>query len=616
MDLRKTRINPEFQRAWEMFQADLKNFRVYAKKFLRIKDEMGNIIPFVLNDLQEKVLRVMEDLEMRGLPIWIIVLKCRQTGISTLIEAYLFWRTHQEHNQKCLIIGHDSDSSQNLFAMYQRYYEYLPEGIQPTIDRNQRDKKLSYKETKNEVVIHTAGQNIGGEKAGTGRSATFQYIHGTEASFYPDYKTTFAALLQASKKAKMIVLETTANGFNDFRNDWITAVNGQSDYKAVFLCWLEFYYKDFRDEQDKERLLRDLGSNPDYNLYPNEEKILVQEYGATLENLNWRRWAIINLCKKDINVFHQEYPRDDQEAFISTGMPVFPTHVTTPNYAHYKKLEDSHTLPYKVGNLEVEYDLVNEDYQKLVSIGMTSYMDLRKFITGVKFREDKNGFIKILGDCSHSDTERNKFVAAVDVAEGLEQGDYSVVEVMNREKKEICLEWWGHIDVDLFATEIHKLQLFFSNDIHFGIEKNNQGLAVIVKAEQLGVNQYYAEDFKSGVAVDSDKLGFSTDQNTRRYALNNLIEWVRDSLFTVRNSHFWSECMTFVKNAKGKMQAQNKDKDPGTKCFDDRVLATAIMTVVHLWLPNYTKDDPYKLPYHIEKRLKQKKNSQLSSMSE
>jgi hypothetical protein len=615
MDLRKARIDPAFEKAWNMFQADLKDFRSYAKKFLRIKDEVGNIIPFVLNALQEKVLVIMLDLESRGLPIWLIILKCRQTGISTLIEAFLFWRTHQEHNQKCLIIGHDTDSSQNLFAMYQRYYECLPQGIQPLIDRNQRDKKLSYKETKNEVVIQTAGSNIGGEKAGTGRSATFQYIHATECAFYPDYKTTFAALLQASKKAKLIVLETTANGFNDFRNDWISAKLGESDYVTIFLSWLEFYDKPFRDDDEKNRLLRDLGSNLDFNLYPNEEQILIDDYSATLENLNWRRWAIVNLCKKDINTFHQEYPRDDQEAFVSTGTPVFATHITSPNFAKFQKLEQAHKLPLAQGNLEVVYDLVNEDYQSLINIGMTSYMDLRKFIVGVKFVPDRNGFIKIFGNVEHKQGEQFKFVGAADVAEGLLQGDYSVVEVLNRETKEICLEWHGHLDVDLFACEIHKLQLFFENDIHFGIEKNNQGLAVIVKAEQLGVNLYYAEEFRTGIAADTEKLGFSTDQNTRRYALNNLIEWVRDGLFVCKNSAFWSECMTFVKNPKGKMQAQNKDRDPGTKCYDDRILASGILTVVHQWVPNFTKEEINRLPYHLERKINKIKG-QLTTMSE
>jgi len=40
------------------------------------------------------------------------------------------------------------------------------------------------------------------------------------------------------------------------------------------------------------------------------------------------------------------------------------------------------------------------------------------------------------------------------------------------------------------------------------------------------------------------------------------------------------------------MQAQNKDVDSATKCFDDRVFARALMIVCHLWLPNYVPAKP------------------------
>lgn len=597
------------------FQSDLNDFRIYAKKFLKIKDEYGRIIPLIPNSLQEKVLTIILDLESRGKKIWLNILKCRQTGISTLIEAYIFWRTHaHEMNQKVIILGHEQDASQNLFDMFQRYLDNLPGGIKPPIDRNQRDRKLSYLESKNEITVHTAGSNIGGEKAGTGRSATYQYIHSTECAYYPDYITTFAALLQASKYAKLIVKETTANGFNEYRNDWLTDESGESDYTAIFLCWLEFYEKSFESETEKELLLRDLGSNKNFNAYDNEENILMDEYNATLENLNWRRWAIINLCKKDIDKFHQEYPRDSNEAFVSSGRPVFNATICAQMYAHYQKLEKDYKLPYLQGDLSVTYDVTNEDYQRLIGLGMSSYQDLRKFILEVKFIPNNNGFIKILGEIKKLDIESRKFAAAVDVAEGLEQGDYSTIQILNRKTREICIEWHGHLDVDLFSNEIHKLQLFLHNDVYFAIEKNNQGLAVIVNCEKLDVNLYYTEEFQTGRVVQKDKLGFSTNQDTKRYAINNLIEWVREAYFTCRNSSFWSEALTFVRDARGRMSAQNKLSDPATKCFDDRVMAMAILTVVHAWMPNFRTEEPNKIPIHLQRKLNKYKN--LSVMSE
>ena len=66
--------------------------------------------------------------------------------------------------------------------------------------------------------------------------------------------------------------------------------------------------------------------------------------------------------------------------------------------------------------------------------------------------------------------------------------------------------------------------------------------------------------------------------------------------------------MTFVRNSKGKVQAQNKDKDPNSKCFDDRIFAWGLMWLCHLWLPSYRlrKEQPVNPAWaeHIERRKK------------
>lgn len=173
------------------------------------------------------------------------------------------------------------------------------------------------------------------------------------------------------------------------------------------------------------------------------------------------------------------------------------------------------------------------------------------------------------------------------MAEGLEQGDYSAIKVLDRKTNKVCLTWHGHIDPDLFGVEHHKLQIFLGGKVYFGIERNNHGLSTIYSAQRLGVNLYYAQDFRKGWVIESDLLGFRTTQSTRIMALNELASWIREKRFTDYEKEYWSEALTFVKNSKGKMQAQNKDINPGTKCFDDRIIAAMIMIQVHLWMPTY-----------------------------
>ncbi len=548
-------IEQKYNEYWEIIQ----DFRKYAGIYLKIKDENGNIIPFHLNEMQEMVVDILEKKRIKGEPIRLIILKCRQTGISTLIEAYLYWRTNIEFNQKALIIGHEKEASINLFDMYQRFYENLPVEIQPKIDTNQRERKLSYAGLKNEIIVQTAGANIDSVKAGTGRSGTYQYIHATEASFYPDYKTTFLGLLQASKKAKMIVIETTANGYNDFRNDWVDAINGLTDYIPIFLSWTKFkeYQKPLM-EYDKERIERDLGANSRYNSYVGEEDNLIKTHNCTLEQINWRRWAIDNLCKGDVESFHQEYPTTWEEAFISSGRPVFDMEKCHKNYDKAKE-------PLRIGDFIAKYE--------------------NNKIKEVEFVENNKGLWKIWEDISIEDEDQNTFAAGFDVAEGLAQGDYSAGSVLDRRTNKVCITFHGHIDADLLAEEQDKLRVFLKDKIYFNTEVNNHGLTTVTEAYKRGIKQYYRQSFEKGYAADKNIIGFKTTSQTKPFMINDLNEWIREDLFEDSEKEFWNECITFTYNDKGQMSAKGKDKDVSTKCYDDRVISRALMIVCHKWMP-------------------------------
>lgn len=548
-----------------IFEKELSDFPLFAKNHLKIKDEDGNIVPFLLNELQLYVWEgyIKPGLE-QGIPIRLLVLKCRQTGISTMIEGVLYWISAKDAFQKMLILGHESKSSANLYDMFERFYKYSPEWMKHRIDTNQREKKIKYAETENEIDVQTAGANVDSQKAGTGRSSTYQFIHATECAFYPDYTTTFLGLLQASKKAKMIILETTANGFNDFKNDWDESKKGYGDYQTVFLAWNKFksYSKNFESELERDRLAKDVGTNMRYNEYEQEETLLMSKHNCTLEQLNWRRWAIDNLCKAQVLLFHQEYPTTDTEAFISTGSAFFNKLIIEKNALDSVK-------PYKVGDLEYEYD----NNKKPIS---------------VKFNEKANGYVKLHYKLAINPADKYRFVAGTDVSEGLEQGDRSIIKILDRKTMNVCITWSPHIDPDRLAIEQHKLYLFLGKDCWFNTERNNHGLTTISRAYHLGIPQYYEQDFEKGYEVDeTTALGFRQTETSRRYVVDMLNKAIRDEEFFDSEEETWDEARTFVRNSKGKVQAQDKDKNPASKCFDDRIFALGLMWIIHLWLPSY-----------------------------
>jgi len=447
-------------------------------------------------------------------------------------------------NQKALTMGHKLDASNNLFDMYARYYDLLPNHLKPKLSRS-NEKKISYESLGSENKIDTAGA---GE---IGRSDTLQALHLTEVAFYPDAKGTLLGLLQGAKYAKAVFIESTANGIGDeFYNRWKSAKEGISEFVPLFISWLEFptYRKEFLTNTQREILMNSLSDR---------EQILIN-LGAEPEQLNWRRKILIDSCAGDEDKFQQEYPATEEQAFVTTGRPVFPVNICMKNLTNCPK-EISR------GNLEYVTDKT------------------------VRFIPDEKGLIKIFKEIKFGQDEYYKFAAGVDVAEGLEQGDYSVIRVLDRETDEVCLVWHGHIDFDLFSKEIHKIQLYLGNKVYFNIERNNHGHAVIIGCYNLRVNLYYEEDFRHGYSIPKQNIGFVTTGKSKGQIIKDLNEWIRDGLYKDNDKNFWEETLTFVTNARGQMQAQGKDKNPNTKSFDDRIMAEALMIKCHYWLPSYHK---------------------------
>ncbi|MGB9045479.1 MAG: hypothetical protein WCC81_23840 [Pseudolabrys sp.] len=74
---------------------------------------------------------------------------------------------------------------------------------------------------------------------GTGRSATAQLLHASEAAFWSDLPLQMASLMQTvpDLPGTEIIIESTANGYNDFHSQWRNAEAGESEFLPVFLSW-------------------------------------------------------------------------------------------------------------------------------------------------------------------------------------------------------------------------------------------------------------------------------------------------------------------------------------------------------------------------------------------
>ena len=543
--------------------------RWYIETFLQIRNKAAQIVPFKLNRAQRIVMDIIEADIKTGKPLRYIVLKARQMGLSTLFEGLIFQDEANNENKIGLILAHEDTASQNLFAMSKLYYEMLPDEIRPmkkysngkvlSFENPEADESLKKNDPglRSRITIATAGA---GE---VGRSAMIHNLHVSELAFFPDAKTTMLGLLQCvpDEPNTMVVMESTANGVGDYFHDQcLRAQRGESDFTLIFLPWFtdETYTRNFRSSAEREQFISEVEvtshSENGSPMYTYEHELMVK-FNLTYEQLNWRKYTIANKCQGDELSFMQEYPATPEEAFISSGRPKF----------SIKALKEYQTItkpPIMRGYL---YDQNGE----------------------VRFVEDPRGYISIWKLPSPDEF----YVVGADVAEGLVEGDYSCGIVGNSTTFDIDAIWHGHIDPDLFGTELVKLGKYY-NQALLGPENNNHGLttiSTIKKAEYW--NLYFSKNFDKINDTMTQKVGWSTTSRTKPYMIDKLAEFIREHYLGIYSDLIISEAFSYVIEDNGKTNAQ-------TGCFDDTIMALAIM--LQLLLENKGEDYVPEVP--IEKR--------------
>lgn len=297
---------------------NLRNPKEYCENLLWIRTKKQTLARLHFNDAQNNLYDVIRRQAAQGKPIRLIVLKGRQEGISTVTEGLMFQDTATRPNVKTLIVAHENTATANLFKMNKLFYDSLPAAVQP-MRKNSNAKELVFENpTKDErekrkrpglrssIRCQTAG------KGGVGRSETLTNVHISEYAFWPRNKDELLlGIMQAvpNEPDTMVVIESTANGYDHFKKLWDDAVSGANEWVAVFLPWyLEPGYRK---------------AVPAGTEWSGEEERLRRDFGLDDEQLMWRRWCIKANCGNDEAMFRQEYPNTPDEAFLLSGEGFF-----------------------------------------------------------------------------------------------------------------------------------------------------------------------------------------------------------------------------------------------------------------------------------------------------
>jgi hypothetical protein len=491
------------------------DFEYYAKHALKIRTKEGTVVPLVLNEAQKIFMkRVIIQLQTTG-KVRIVVLKGRQQGLSTIIEGIIYWWTSQHKAVKSIVMTHLGESTKALFDMAKRYHENCPEILRPHTKYSSR-RELSFDLLDSSYMVATAGGD------GVGRGETIQLAHLSEAAFYPPAtaRDNINGLMQAipNNPGTFVFVESTANGIgNPFHNIWTAATEGRSEYEAVFIPW--FVQKEYRKPVSKG-----------FERTPAEDK-LVKLHGLDDEQLMFRRHKIADNGEE---MFMQEYPCHADEAFLTSGRPVFHT-------------QQIHGILQDAPDIKVRMELIGDALEEAPRGDLLLYR-------------------------LHDPGET--YYIGADVAMGYKGGDWSVAQILDSHKRQVGV-YRSQVHPDYFATVLDKIGQFF-NVAKIGVENNNHG---ILTATRLGKdlsypNLYFETHVDKETEDETVIYGFRTTVKTKPLIIDKLRAAFREKDIEVNDKITLRELITYVVTDEGKMQAE-----PG--CFDDCVMSLAIANFIH-----------------------------------
>jgi len=276
----------------------------YARNCLTIRSKSAEAIKLNLNTAQQYIHEKLEkQLEETG-RVRAVILKGRQQGASTYIQARFTWKVTHRKGLRAFILTHEDDATQNLFSMGKRYYENLPIFVKPSISASNA-KELIFNKLDSGYKVGTAGNKS------VGRSQTNQYFHGSEVAFWPNASEHAKGILQTvpDMNGTEVIYESTANGLgNFFHQQWKLAESGQSEFIAIFVPWY------WQDEYRKK--------TPDNFVLNESEMLLKKQYALDSEQIYFMRTKITELSVDGTNgerSFKQEYPMNASEAFQVSG---------------------------------------------------------------------------------------------------------------------------------------------------------------------------------------------------------------------------------------------------------------------------------------------------------
>lgn len=466
--------------------------------YFRIINKKKELVDFQQNFVQNKLDEIRDKLKREGKPIWLLVLKARQEGISVKVMADWTADCVSEDNIVATLVSHEGEATKRLFRKAKINVDKAKVPIQTRTDNS---REIEFPKTGSWFYILTAGSRAGG------RGDTIHRLHLSEVAHYKD-QTILVGLLQAIPENGEIIAETTGNGFGEwFQKEWDKAEKGESKFTPVFFSWAD---------NPEYRIVNTILTPEDLT---EEEKILMDSFRLDIQQIAWRREKMKEFTTREL--FYQEYPLTPEEAFIHSGTPAF----------NMMALKTYKRVPPRIGMFVDKGDVV-------------------------VFEPNENGWWRVW----ESSEPGQGYYGFLDPAEGKDASDdktgkdpdYSAIEFYDQNLIQVA-ELQRRITPAESGRQL-VLAARYYNQAYIGWELNNAGHAVsVVVLEIYTKSRCYQSE--------NNEYGWRTTEKTRKVLIDGFSEMIPEHDIEIKSQWSISEAQSFVLNGDGKYEAHKGAHD-------------------------------------------------------
>ena len=506
-----------------------------------------------LNKLQEQLAELDAQALREGRPLRLIILKPRQKGCSTFSTAILYHRLSNRVQVGC-IVGGAHTQGENLLRMVETYAD--------------NDDFAGENKARVSVGAGTAnwpsGSRIEQQTARNpevGRSGTYQVLVCTEVARWSEEGVANAAgILSGLLKCvpalpeTLVILESTAMGASgDFYERYGAALTpeewqaGGDGFVKVFAPW--FVFPDSVREPGLEEITGPLD-------YTTDEREKAQDYDLSPQQVAWWRWALREECGGDPDKFQQDYPWDEETAFLSSGRLRFD--------AGRLKVMKERAMGTKVehGCLDMQED--GHVSFRPAAVGDAWVWMWERPLDGCRYNLPVDPMTGITQTVGEDPDAHGAFV--------LRDGYYDSVGRWRPPMAVARVKYGAQWDIDILALEVAKLSMFYGRCVTVPEYNMDKGLIELLRVR--GIPVYERQQWNRREKRPTNMLGWQTDSETRGMIIEMLARVIREQgvdgdgfdLFCVDAIR---QLQNFVVKANGRAEAQSRK-------HDDDVLALAI----------------------------------------